>query len=262
MPPANAAGAQLITPAVQVAVQDASRNTVTSATDAVTVALGANPGAGTLSGTLTVAATQGTATFSNLRIDRPGSGYTLAASAGGLTGATSVPFTVTLTFTAVSAGYHHTCRLTAVGAAYCWGDNSGTGQLGDGTTTNRLTPVLVVGGVSFAAVRAGGDHTCGVTAAGAAFCWGYNGSGQLGDGTITSRASPVLVAGGGSFAAVSAGGGGIDPGLHTCGVTAAGAAYCWGRNLEGQLGDGTTIDRLIPVRVVQRPGAERDEPPV
>src|SRR5437867_2831283 len=161
--PTNATAGVAIASAVQVAIQDASGNTVTSATAAVTVALGTNPGAGTLSGTLTVAATQGIATFSNLRIDRPGSGYTLAASAGGLSGATSVPFAVTLTFTAVNAGESHTCGVTAVGAAYCWGNNS-NGRLGDGTTTDRLTPVLVAGGVSFAAVSASFSHTCGLTA--------------------------------------------------------------------------------------------------
>src|SRR5438046_5485361 len=180
--PSAAAGAQPITPAVQVAVQDAFGNTVTAATDAVTIALGANPGAGTLSGTLTGAAIQGIATFSTLRIDRPGSGYTLAASAGGLSGATSVSFAVTLTFTAVNAGESHTCGVTAVGAAYCWGNNS-NGRLGDGTTTDRLTPVLVAGGVSFAAVSAGVNFTCGVTAPGAAYCWGRNVTGELGDGT-------------------------------------------------------------------------------
>ena len=109
----------------------------------------------------------------------------------------------------------------------------------------RLSPVLVAGGVTFAAVSAGESHTCGVTAAGAAYCWGDNFLGKLGDGTTTNRSSPGLVAGGVSFAAVRA------DGNHTCGVTAVGAAYCWGFNGYGQLGDGTTTDRLTPVRVVQ-----------
>src|SRR5437867_1818795 len=243
VPPPRAARAQMDTPPAQIAVQDASGHTVTSANATVTVALGANPGAGTLSGTLTVAATQGIATFSNLRIDRPGSGYTLAASAGGLSGATSVPFAVTLTFTAVSAGFIHTCGLTTAGAAYCWGTNA-YGQLGDGTTTTRLTPPVVAGGGGIAArVGARLAHTCGLTAAGAAYCWGPGGTGQLGDGTTTTRLSPVLVAGGVSFAAVDAGQ------IHTCGLTAAGAAHCWGDNTAGQLGDGTTTTRLSPVLV-------------
>src|SRR5437667_131975 len=209
--PTNAAGAQLITPPVQIAVQDASGNTVTAATDAVTVALGANPGAGTLSGTLTVAAIQGIATFSNLRIDRPGSGYTLVASAGGLSGATSAPFAVTLTFATVSAGIRHTYGLAVTGDAYCWGENI-VGQLGDGTATGRLTRGPLVGRGTFAAVSAGDYHTCGVTAACAAYCWGNNGDGELGDETTTSRSTPGLVAGGVSFATVSAAG--QD---HTCG---------------------------------------------
>ena len=106
--------------------------------------------------------------------------------------------------------------------------------------------MLLVGGVSFIAVRAGDYHTCGVTAAGAAYCWGNNGDGELGDGTTTSRSTPGLVAADVNFAAVSAAG--QD---HTCGLTAAGAAYCWGDNAFGQLGDGTTTTRLTPVHVVQ-----------
>src|SRR2546425_1045671 len=156
-----------------------------------------------------------------------------------------------VSFAAVTGGAAHTCGLTTglSAAAYCWGGN-GSGQLGDGTKTNQLTPVLVQApaGVAFAAVPAGAARPGGVTAAGAAYCWGDNGFGQLGDGTTTSQSSPVLVQAppGVSFAAVT---GGV---ADTCGVTAAGIAYCWGRNLEGQLGDGTTTDRLTPVRVVPR----------
>src|SRR2546428_684182 len=102
---------------------------------------------------------------------------------------------------------------------------------------------------TFTAVSAGGRHTCGVTAAGAAYCWGTNGSGQLGDGTTTERSIPALVGRGVRFTAVSAAGSqGADDG-HTCGVTTAGAAYCWGDNSNGQLGDGSTTNGSSPVPV-------------
>jgi len=92
--PANSTAGVAISPAVQVAVQDSFDNTVTSASATITVAIGTNPGSGTLSGTTTVATSGGVATFSNLSIDKSGTGYTLAATATGLTAATSGNFNV------------------------------------------------------------------------------------------------------------------------------------------------------------------------
>jgi alpha-tubulin suppressor-like RCC1 family protein len=145
---------------------------------------------------------------------------------------------------AITAGDFHTCALTTGGGVKCWGYN-GFGQLGDGTDTQRLTPVDVSGlasGVS--AIAAGEFHTCALTAEGGVKCWGSNVFGQLGDGTTTTRTKPVNVSG--LASRVSAIAAGWD---HTCARTTEGGAKCWGWNEYGQLGDGTTIWRLTPVGV-------------
>src|SRR5207247_10439940 len=89
----------------------------------------------------------------------------------------------------------HGCGIVAAGDGYCWGSGF-YGQLGYGTGTDSPTPVLIAGGLSFGAVSAFGRyHSCGLTAAGVAYCWGYNGWGQLGDGTGYDAYAPVQVIG-------------------------------------------------------------------
>jgi alpha-tubulin suppressor-like RCC1 family protein len=103
-----------------------------------------------------------------------------------------------LSFKRVTAGGYHSCGETTTNRAYCWGAAASYnkfGQLGDGTTTGRLTPVAVAGGLYFRQVSAGTWHTCGKTSTDVGFCWGHNAEGQVGDGTTTNRLRPRAVVG-------------------------------------------------------------------
>ena len=154
-------------------------------------------------------------------------------------------------FTALSAGWlRHSCALE-LGRAYCWGEND-YGELGSTPVAIRRTPTAVSGGRSFAMVGAGVQFSCGLTTSGAAYCWGRNDYGQLGTGSVNGPTRcigtacspiPVAVTGGLVFRSLSVGA------HHVCGLVASGAAYCWGVNTLGTLGDGTFTDRSRPIPV-------------
>lgn len=132
------------------------------------------------------------------------------------------------------------CVVRCDGSVWCWGAND-YGQLGDGTTTTRVTPQPVRGlGGTASAVAAGYSHACAVVR-GEVRCWGYNQYGALGDGTREDRTTPVSVRGLDGPARAIAGGG-----RHTCATLEGGAVRCWGSNEYGALGDGSNVDRTTP----------------
>lgn len=143
----------------------------------------------------------------------------------------------------VGAGAFFTCAVTQQGAAKCWGANS-YGQLGDGTTTQQMTPTQVAGLTSGVKSITGGDNfTCAIVVGGKVMCWGYNYYGQLGAGVGPNRATLVQVSN--LTSAVS-----VDLGAsHACALTAAGAVMCWGFNTYGQLGLGSQDHQYVPVQV-------------
>ena len=148
------------------------------------------------------------------------------------------------TFTAIDFWYMHNCAITTGGTVKCWGRND-FGQLGDGSTTDRTLPVdLQMSDFTVSLIRVGYLHSCLITDAGGAKCWGSNGMGQLGDGTGTDSPAPVSVTG------LETGIQHLDSGLyHSCAVSEAGSVKCWGGNSDGQLGDGTYYNRFTPVEV-------------
>jgi alpha-tubulin suppressor-like RCC1 family protein len=169
----------------------------------------------------------------------------------GTTEARSTPTAIAggLTFTSLAGGRFHTCGLTASGAAYCWGNN-GSGEVGIGVRGTRLTPQAVVSPVggtalTFLSLATGDANTCGRVSGGGTYCWGSNGAGTVGDGTSgTDRYEPTAVSGSPTYAALAAGV------FVSCGVRSDGAAFCWGINEVGQLGNGVTgPNQLSPVAV-------------
>ena len=169
----------------------------------------------------------------------------LAADAGvtcwtGISGApVAQPGTAGLGLRALTRGDGHTCAIGADSLARCWGANA-SGQVGDGSTSAAIVPAIVTRGDRlvgdhFVTIHAGGDRTCGATVQHGGFCWGAGGYGS----------SPRLIASVELYYDVMPGVG------HACGVSSFDdVLYCFGTNTSGQLGDGTTEVRDLPVRVL------------
>jgi alpha-tubulin suppressor-like RCC1 family protein/DNA-binding SARP family transcriptional activator len=250
-PPVSVQGGSPVSPPIQVTLRDALGNIVL--TGPVTLALGSAPWPGaSLSGTLTVGASNGLASFGNVRIDKPGVGYTLLAISGVARG-TSASFRVGVSFTSVGAFYRQTCAMTTGHDVYCWGSN-GFGQLGGSAGPLDSVPGLVGADLRFTQITGGGDHTCALASGGAVYCWGRNDAGQLGNGTTNRSSVPVQVSGSGTgalvFRALSSGA------HHTCGIATGNLVWCWGSNGRGQLGNNSTADGLTPVAVTAAIGTK------
>lgn len=145
--------------------------------------------------------------------------------------------------TDISASPFHTVALKQDGTVWAWGSNL-AGQLGDGTNTDRTTPMQTEGLAGVAAVGAGGFFSLALKQDGTVWAWGYNDYGQLGDGTNVNRSTPARVQGlSGTFIAIAAGNN------FALAVRQDGTVWAWGANSYGQLGDGTTTNRNMPVQV-------------
>lgn len=142
----------------------------------------------------------------------------------------------------ISAGGSHTCALLSDHTIKCWGDDW-AGELGDGATGWRLTPVPVNDVTNAIQVSAGGFHTCALLDSGTVDCWGFNLFGQLGNHTWADSTVPLAVVGLKGVVSVSAGG------FHTCALLDSGTIDCWGHNDYGQLGDGRVKYSNTPVAV-------------
>ncbi|WP_395833744.1 MopE-related protein [Archangium violaceum] len=158
---------------------------------------------------------------------------------------TPVRLSLPVSITAISAGWHHSMALGTDGRVWTWGRNA-SGQIGNGSAslTNQLSPYQVSLARGATAIAAGANHALVLLSDKSVVAWGQNTHGQLGNGTTaTAQSTPVAVGLTGSVTAIASGSN------FSLAIDSTGAAWAWGQNSSGQLGDGTTTQRTSPVRV-------------
>ena len=162
-------------------------------------------------------------------------------TAGGTVVSDSVP---AVAITRVSSGYSHSLGLGSDGNVYAWGNNQ-YGQLGNGSTVNSLIPLPAASGLTFTQISAGNFFSLGIASNGTTYAWGDNQYGQLGNGSTVNSSIPVAVQAppGVTFTQISAGD------YHALALGSDGNVYAWGSNQYGQLGNGSTVNSLIPVSI-------------
>lgn len=150
------------------------------------------------------------------------------------------------TLTSISTSGASTCAVDSDGKAYCWGSNSGTGQLGDGTQTESHVPIAVdtsgvLSGKTVSKVVAGTTSACAIANDAHVYCWGKGSLGQLGNGTINDTSVPVAVTTSGVLSGKTVTDISVMGDHHACALTSEGKAYCWGSNVYGELGDNSGL---------------------
>ncbi|MEF2174968.1 MAG: hypothetical protein V3575_00740, partial [Candidatus Absconditabacteria bacterium] len=152
------------------------------------------------------------------------------------------PITSNESFVKISLGTAFTCGITNNGKLYCWGGNT-KGQIGDGTTNTRTTPVEIDPSNNYKDISLGSDFACAIREDNKLYCWGGYSYLLIGDGSFVDKKVPTVVQTSLTFREISSGG------HHFCGITNDGKLYCWGNGANGVLGNGSNTDILSPFLV-------------